>query len=56
MKNRKNPYVREMAALLLLTVIYGLSIMITGQACAITFCQPPMPVRLYKNFKKGEVL
>lgn len=56
MKNRKNPYARELAAILLLVVIYGFSVMITGQACAITFCQPPMPAKLYKNLIKEEVL
>jgi len=47
---RNNPYRRDIIALLVLSAIYGLAVLITGQACAITFYQPQVPAKLYIKY------
>ncbi|MFR1186412.1 MAG: hypothetical protein ACLSDC_12075 [Ruminococcus sp.] len=37
---------------LILSTIYGITTLVTGQACSITYCQPKEPENLHKFFKK----
>lgn len=55
MKKNK-PYIREMITLAILSIIYGFAVLITGQACAMTYYQPQMPAKLYKTIRKGDYL
>lgn len=48
MKNKSNN--RDIIVLLILSAIYGFAVLITGQACAMTYYQPHPPVKLYKNY------
>ncbi len=43
---------------LILGTIYGITALVTGQACSITYCQPKEPENLHKFLKKkrGEEL
>ena len=54
MKKNKIPYNREILVVVILAVIYGFSVMVTGQACAMTFCQPQTPDGLYKICQKED--
>lgn len=45
---KQSKHGKELIFALILSAIYGLSVLITGQACAITYCQPHMPSKLYK--------
>ncbi len=46
MKNKKVK-IREFLVLVFLAAVYGTAVMVTGQACAVSFCQPKMPAKLY---------
>ncbi|WP_279022585.1 hypothetical protein [Ruminococcus bicirculans (ex Wegman et al. 2014)] len=37
---------------LILSTIYGITTLVTGQACSITYCQPKEPENLHKFLKK----
>lgn len=37
---------------LILGAIYGITALVTGQACSITYCQPKEPENLHKFLKK----
>lgn len=49
---------REIIIALILSAIYGITTLVTGQACSITYCQPKEPENLHKFLKKkrGEEL
>lgn len=46
---------REIIIALILSAIYGITTLVTGQACSITYCQPKEPENLHKFLKKKEV-
>ena len=52
MKRRKFPYIREILVSAILSIIYGVAYLVTGQACAIAFYQPQTPDKLYKTNEK----
>ena len=37
---------------LIFSAVYGITAIVTGQACSITYCQPKEPENLHKFFKK----
>ena len=43
---------RGIVITLILSAIYGITTLVTGQACSITYCQPKEPENLYKFLKK----
>ena len=48
---------RGIVITLILSAIYGITTLVTGQACSITYCQPKEPEDLHNKFlkkKRGE--
>lgn len=43
---------RGIVITLILSAIYGITTLVTGQACSITYCQPKEPENLHKFLKK----
>ncbi|UYJ30922.1 MAG: hypothetical protein OGM18_09990 [Oscillospiraceae bacterium] len=43
---------RGIVITLILSAIYGITTLVTGQACSITYCQPKKPEDLHKFLKK----
>ena len=37
---------------LILSAIYGITALVTGQACSITYCQPKEPENLHKFLER----
>lgn len=52
--NKPNRHNKELISVLILSAIYGLSVLVTGQACAMTYYQPHMPSKLYKIIKEED--
>ncbi len=52
--NKPNKHNKELLTVLILSAIYGLSVLVTGQACAMTYYQPQVPSKLYKIMEKGD--
>lgn len=46
---------RGIVITLILSAIYGITTLVTGQACSITYCQPKEPEDLHKFLKKKGV-
>lgn len=43
---------RGIVITLILSAIYGITTLVTGQACSITYCQPKEPEDLHEFLKK----
>ena len=52
MKKLNQETKRGIIVTLILSAIYGITAMVTGQACSITYCQPKEPENLHKFLKK----
>ena len=52
MKKLNQETKRGLIITLILSAIYGITAIVTGQACSITYCQPKEPENLHKFLKK----
>ena len=52
MKKLNQETKRGLIITLILSAIYGITTLVTGQACSITYCQPKEPEDLHKFLKK----